>query len=221
MKGNIYFISGLGADHRLFERQVKAGIPLIILPWKIPFQHESIQSYAKRMTEEIPPSSVPVILGGVSFGGMIAIEMSKHIKVEKVILISSIKTSKELPLHIRCWKYFPIYQLLGGNFIKRTGFLIRYLFGKMNEEEIKLFLDMVKDANPVFIKWAVHQITTWQNTNYPSNTIHIHGTSDFIFPMHNLQGPLIKIAGGTHIMITTLSEKINPILEKEISKGKA
>jgi hypothetical protein len=132
---NVYFISGLGADHRLFEKQIQAGINLNILPWKIPFKNETLQSYAKRMSEEIKDKN-KFIIGGVSLGGIVAIEISKILKPEKVILISSVKSSKEIPFYIRMLKYFPIYKILPGRLIKKQGMLLSFIFGKMDKENL-------------------------------------------------------------------------------------
>jgi alpha/beta superfamily hydrolase len=48
-----------------------------------------------RLSEQI--IEVNPILVGVSFGGMIAVEVAKLIETEKVILISSAKTKHEIP----------------------------------------------------------------------------------------------------------------------------
>ena len=215
MTPKVYFISGLGADHRLFIKQIEAGIPLTVIPWKIPYLNESLTSYVNRMAEEIPVSKEPVILGGVSFGGIIAVELSKVVKAEKIILVSSIKTSEELPVHIRLWKYFPMYKLLPGTLFKKAGYWARMVFGTMNKEESAIFSRMVSDANPVFIKWAIHQVVNWENKVYPSNTVHIHGTRDLIFPFLKLKPPVIPVQKGTHIMIITSADEVNMILKKE------
>jgi esterase/lipase len=45
----------------------------------------------------------PLLLG-VSFGGVLVQEMAKHIEVEKVIIVSSVKNSNELPLPMKMAK---------------------------------------------------------------------------------------------------------------------
>ena len=214
----IYFISGLGADHRLFKKQIQANIPIIVLPWLIPEKNESIEIYAERMTHQIPPNRDPVILGGVSFGGIIAIEMSRHIPTEKIIILSSVKTSSEIPIHIKTWKYFPIYKILGGNFLKKAGILFRYFFGTMPLEEKATFLQMVKDSDSYFVEWAADKICHWKNKDTPANLTHIHGSSDLIFPISKIKKPFIEIPKGTHLMVLTSSEKVNALLKAELSE---
>jgi hypothetical protein len=215
----VYFISGLGADHRLYEKQIAAGLPIKVIDWKIPFPNESIEGYAKRMADEISPTNQCIFIGGVSFGGIMAIEMHKHISNAKIIIISSIKSSIEIPLHIKMWKYFPIYKILSGTLIKKAGILAKFIFGSMEKEDVKVFTTMVSEADPVFIKWAMHQIVNWKNKKYPDNILHIHGSKDLIFPIIYLKKPFTKIMAGTHIMIRTQSDEINFLLTEEINKG--
>jgi hypothetical protein len=219
MDTQLYFISGLGADHRLFENQIASNIPITVIDWKRPLVNEQIEDYAKRMVAEIPNNNKSIIIGGVSFGGMMAIEMQKFLPDARVIIISSIKSYKELPPHIKIWRYIPIYKLLSGNFIKRAGITCKFIFGSMNKGDVELFSKMVSDADPVFIKWAIHQIVNWKNKKFPKNIIHLHGSRDLIFPILFLKKPFISFRGGDHLMIKTKSEEINYFLHNGIIKG--
>lgn len=212
----IYLISGLGADHRLFKNQELEGIPVKVLPWIDPHRHESLESYAQRMCSYLPSDTRDVVLGGVSFGGIMAIEMSKQIPLEKIILISSIKTSDELPWRIKFWKYLPVYRLVSTANIGRAGLLSRWLFGIMTHGETQLFSEMVKATSPRFMKWAIDKIVHWNNSFIPPATVQIHGTRDLIFPLYNVKGPVMKIEGGTHIMVLSRAGEINTILKKEL-----
>lgn len=83
---DIYLFSGLGADQRVFQ---SINIPLynlIYIQWIEPNINESMESYAERLLTQI--KSLNTIFLGVSFGGIMAIEVAKLIEVEKVILIS-------------------------------------------------------------------------------------------------------------------------------------
>jgi pimeloyl-ACP methyl ester carboxylesterase len=209
-----YFISGLGADERLFKKQLEAGLPIIPIPWKIPFKDESIESYAQRIAKEIPEGE-SVILGGVSFGGIVAVEMSKYVQVEKLILISSIKSYKELPWTIKIWKYMPVYKLTTAWIIQKLGLTARFIFGNMDKQEKELFSDMFMHTTPAFIKWSIPQIINWKNEYQEKNFIHIHGTADLIFPIGLINEPVIKIKGGSHVMVFT-NRRINEILKEEL-----
>jgi pimeloyl-ACP methyl ester carboxylesterase len=94
---DIYFVSGLGADERVFRLLKFEGYQPVHLHWVAPQAGESIADYAQRLSTQIK-SDCPIIIG-LSFGGMIAVEIGKHISVEKVILISSVKTTSEIPFY--------------------------------------------------------------------------------------------------------------------------
>lgn len=62
----------LGADRRLFEPQSLAFPDLLVPPWIVPEKHEKLPDYAARLAKTIAPGRRPLILGGSSFGGMVA-----------------------------------------------------------------------------------------------------------------------------------------------------
>ena len=104
-KKHIYFMPGLGANSKIFEyiSLPKDQFEMHLLEWKIPVsEEESIEDYAKRMTGEIKHEN-PVLLG-VSFGGVLVQEIAKIITVEKIILVSSIKSHHELPNRLKLLK---------------------------------------------------------------------------------------------------------------------
>ncbi|MFN6944946.1 MAG: alpha/beta hydrolase [Cytophagaceae bacterium] len=209
----IYFIPGLATDQRLFIRQQQAGFALEVLTWIQPEQNESIETYAYRMAERIQEKAP--ILAGVSFGGIMAIEIAKHIKDGRVILISSVKTKTEIPF------YFKLARFLGAGklptwFYSQAGLwakLIRPMFGKMNSEEKQLFFSMIKDADPYLVKWSVQKVLNWNNTHTSDKLSHIHGSSDLIFPIQKISDP-ISISGGGHFMILQKSNEVNEALQK-------
>src|SRR5436190_22473098 len=91
----IYFISGLGADKRVFSFLDLSFCEPIFIDWITPLKKESLESYALRLRQSIPEPE-PIIIG-ISFGGMLATEMAKADNRIKSIIIASNKTSDELP----------------------------------------------------------------------------------------------------------------------------
>ena len=59
----------------------------------------------------------PVLIG-VSFGGVLVQEMAKHIDCKKIIIISSVKSNRELPKHMRLAKLTNAHKLLPTKWIK-------------------------------------------------------------------------------------------------------
>lgn len=91
----IYCLSGLGADERVFAKLQLHCIELVHLQW-LPFEKEdTLTSYALKMGNLIAEDA-PVIMG-LSFGGMLAAEMTRHLNPKMVIVVSSAKSAEELP----------------------------------------------------------------------------------------------------------------------------
>ena len=207
---HIYVISGFGADERVFEKLDFGKNDIHFIPWKIPRPKETIASYAKRMQEEIVHPN-PVLLG-LSFGGMMTIEITKVIPVEKIILISSIKTRNELPLYMRLAGKAHLNKLLP---LRPYAFLEpieNYNLGVETREEKALLREYRKKLNPQYTTWAIDQILNWKNEWQPKEIIHIHGDRDRIFPLRYVS-PDYVIPGGGHFMVMNRSDKVNEILK--------
>jgi len=92
---NIHCISGLGADERIFKHLHIKNCRLKHLKWEAFEEQETMESYARKMAMQIKEPN-PLILG-LSFGGMLATEITKQQKTTKTFLISSAKSKNELP----------------------------------------------------------------------------------------------------------------------------
>jgi hypothetical protein len=85
-------MSGMGADARVFSKQIEA-LPQITVPeWIDPLPKESLASYSKRLAKAIDPGR-PCYIGGASFGGFIALEMIQHLDVKACFLIGGLSAS--------------------------------------------------------------------------------------------------------------------------------
>lgn len=205
----IYIFSGLGVDKRVFDRIDFSGMNITFVDWIAPNSDESIQEYAGRISERIT-SSNPVLIG-LSFGGMIAVEISKLIPTEKIILIASAKTRHELPkLYINI-SQTNLHQIAPAALLKLHHPLADWFFGITAKEDRILLKNILKDTDPKFLKWAIHQIVSWKNEHTPENVIHIHGDADRIIPIKNVRADYI-ISDGGHFMTVTHADEIGRIL---------
>ena len=101
----------MGADQRLFDAQ-KAVFPnLIAAPWISLQPRDTLASYARRMAAALDPGG-PCFVGGCSFGGMVAQEMTWHLDARACFLISSVRGPDEFPLRVRVLR--PLAWLLPG-----------------------------------------------------------------------------------------------------------
>src|SRR6185503_15333814 len=92
----LILLPGLGADQTLFEPQRGALPPFEVPPWLSPQPAESLAAFGERMAAACGPPD-PTVIGGVSFGGMVAIEMARHLRPRAVVLIASCTTGAALP----------------------------------------------------------------------------------------------------------------------------
>jgi len=212
---NIYCISGLGADHRAFERLKIQDCKLQHLEWMPPGLNETLSSYAQRMLGQIKEDK-PIILG-LSFGGMIAIEMAKHTAVQKLILISTVKRYTEIPRWMRIAGTLKLHKLIPIRSNRLTEKADDRRMGIVTVEEKKFVDHYRKQADPQYVDWAVDQILNWQNTWVPANAFQIHGEDDRMFPIKNIRHPNYVIKNGTHIMILNKSKEIAACIEEILS----
>ncbi|MCC0176530.1 alpha/beta hydrolase [Waterburya agarophytonicola K14] len=209
---DIYCVSGLGADERVFQKLKLEGYQPIHIRWVEPENGETINNYARRLTEQISSNS-PILIG-LSFGGIIAIEIAKQIDTKKVILISSTKNQKEVPFYFQIFRWLPIYRLIPAKIILWFGQLLAaWFFSLETLAERKLFRAILYDTNAKFVKWAIHQVVTWRNELIPKNLYHIHGESDRIFPYKFVREDF-NVKKGGHFMIMNQAEYISNLIQK-------
>lgn len=114
---NVYILSGLGADERVFRYLDFKDLDVAFVKWIKPLANETITRYTQRISEQIKCKN-PVLIG-LSFGGIIATELAKIIPVKQLILISSLKTRTEIPFIYRLAGQLRLHQLIPYSFLKK------------------------------------------------------------------------------------------------------
>jgi pimeloyl-ACP methyl ester carboxylesterase len=215
-----YFISGLGVDERAFQRiHLPPQFETRHIKWIEPLRKESLPGYVKRLAEQIDTTNDFVLIG-LSFGGMIAIEISKILSPRKVILVSSITRRKYLARLFRIAGFFRLNRLIPGRLIKNPNWLIYRLFGVSKPRDKELLREILKDTSPQYISWAIHQILTWKNKFTPPQLFHIHGEKDHLLPARGFQ-PNKMVAGAGHLMVYTHAGEVNRFLEEMLDTVKS
>ena len=209
----MYLIPGQGSDGRLFKNINIEQYKTQEIEYIVPGKKETMASYAKRLSAQIDTTKRYSIIG-VSLGGMLAIEMSKTMRPEEVILIASAKTKNEIPRLYKFFNKFPVHRLLGGKFYKFWTIILQPLYEPMAKADQKLWRNMMRQKDPKFMKRAVRCIIEWENENYEGvKLLHIHGAKDKTLPIKNIHEPVI-IEKGTHVMTLTNGKEISEIINK-------
>lgn len=214
MTKKLYIFSGLGADERVFKRLDFPGCSVTFIKWITPLKEESIEAYTARLLQQVNTPK-PLLLG-LSFGGMIAVEAVKQIATEKVIVIASAKTKKEIPFYYRFAGAARLHKMVPASWFKRSNSITNWFFGAHAVAEKKLLKQILQDTDPVFLTWAIDKIVRWSNQTPIQNLFHLHGTSDRILPLRFVNCDATVKHGG-HFMTLNKVEEINRILQQQLT----
>lgn len=207
-----YFISGLGADKKAFYKlQLPAGYEPVYLDWIFPLPKETLVDYAKRFSLLINEKE-KFILVGLSFGGMLACEIARIKAPEKLILISSVAVSDELPWYFKKAGAIRLQKIIPAGFYKTATLLNHFMGSKVKEEKI-MVLSFVRKTDSTFIQWAINAILKWKYNQRFTNLIHIHGNRDRLLPVKYTNADYV-IKGGRHLMVWNKAAEINKILQQ-------
>ena len=214
-KTHIYFVPGLAAGKEIFEN---ISLPtneyeVHIIEWLIPSKKESIVVYAERMAAEVKEQNSVLI--GVSFGGVVAQEMSEFLNLKKLIIISSVKSKSELPRKMKFFKTVPAYRLIPPSFLENTKNMVKYGLGIKSKTKLETYQKYLSVKNTQYLKWAIKHMVGWDRTEEIKNVIHIHGDKDPVFPVEKIKNCII-VPGGTHIMLIVKFKWLNDNLPKII-----
>jgi len=209
----VYIFSGLGADERVFQYLDLSGYQTTFIRWEVPGKNESIEAYASRLLPQIS-HPMPTLIG-LSFGGLMAVEIAKQIKTKQIILLASVKTKKEIPLLYRLGGKIRLHKLLPTHLLKEENKFSKMVFSNASESDRVLMKSIFAGTNPKFLKWAIHQVVNWKNLTELENVKHIHGTKDRILPFRKVNCQFeIKEAG--HLLTLRNAEEISEILKSII-----
>ena len=207
----LYGISGLGADKRVFE-YLDLDCKLIPIEWIEPLKNETIKSYSIRISKSINREEDFGIMG-VSFGGLVAVEISKRLNPKLTILVSSAETRLELRLIYRIIGKTKLLKLIPQFLFDPPRIIADWIFGAVNK---KLLNQILNDTDLYFAKWAVNQLTNWSNIEKLSNPVlKIGGTHDKLITPNKNQRLIEK---GVHFMIVDRADEISQIINEIIRK---
>ncbi len=175
----------IGTDGRIFDC-LRPSFPELMTPTLIPPErYESLADYAARLANQLPIVG-PCWLGGLSFGGMLALEVSRHVNAKAVCLLASIRNSEELSPG---WKAL---RPLVGWLPRRADLVARSLARVVNSTSLwaipQRFHPLVRHLSQIeepHLPWALRAIGSWKPAPFPENLpiFHLHGDRDPILPI--------------------------------------
>lgn len=193
----IVLLSGMAADARLFEPQLAAFPTLRVQPWIEPLPEESLREYAARLAPLANPGQ-PCIVGGASFGGVVALELAQHLPALACILIGSVRTPSGLPWQWRLLRRFACFGPAGLRRLAAWGaFLGSHLLSRGTVRR----LQRLSQPEAAFVRWATCAVVRWRPSTAAQRVrvFHIHGSADRILPVE-LNRPDVIVPGGGHAL---------------------
>lgn len=211
---DVYFISGLGADLRLFQYLSLADVRPHFIRWITPEKNESWEHYAQRLTTQIKTPD-PILIG-MSMGGMMAVEIAKILPVRKVILISSAKTAREIPPYFKLLRILKGHEWISYRLLTWLGLTFGgWLFGTTCKADKQLLSEIIHDTDETFFRWAWQRVVTWKNKTVPAGLLHLHGSGDHMLPLQFIKADII-IRNGTHLMVVNRADEISGHLRRAL-----
>ncbi|WP_298511336.1 alpha/beta fold hydrolase [uncultured Kordia sp.] len=213
----LILIPGLGYDDRIFHNLNLTEYTIEYLNWIEPLKNEHIHDYSQRLFATIPKTSEKTILIGHSLGGVVSQEIASTQSIEKIILISSIISRKEIPLSFKIAKPLRLDLFFTKGICTKS---IKF-WGKshgFNAETTQLFKSMIGKQTNSYLQWALRALSSWSAPKVPATTkiIRIHGTNDKTLPYKLVSKPDFIIEKGSHICVINEAEKIAEFIKNNI-----
>jgi pimeloyl-ACP methyl ester carboxylesterase len=217
----LILFSGLGADDGIFVAQ-KLAFPQLVVPrWPVPESGDTLHSYAARIAAEIRPTA-PCIVGGASFGGIVALHVACHLDALAVVLIGSVRRPDELPGRVRVARCLrPIVPLLPVSLLQMLAAPFASSSANRMMPHIAALARQFRRSNPAVVRWSIARILDWCSPPVVScPVVHVHGSRDFVLPVRCTHPDTI-VAGGGHVLSATHPREVNAFLGSVMTQVQA
>ena len=212
MNNHFYLLSGLGADERVFSR-INFPENHTYLPWIENESDESLHSYAARMAAKIEHPN-PILIG-LSFGGIVAQEITAVIPIKELILISTIRTVKEKPRYFSLVAKLGLVNYMPDFLLAKPNIFIAYAFSLTAKKDKEVLQSCFDNTTTMHMRWAMSQIVNWTGVTSNTPTFQIHSRQDRIFRRgKNLADAYIN---GCHFAVYTNASELNEILSNKLN----
>ena len=193
----IILLSGMAADERLFAAQAAAFPNLRVQPWAPARPGESLREYAARLAPMVDPGR-PCLVGGASFGGVVALEVAAHLDALGCILIGSIRSPAGLPWR---WRLLRPIAALGPDALRVLAAMAARMGRPILTAGAVRRLQRLSRPEATFVRWAMGAVVQWRPSGAARRVrvFHIHGESDRVLPV-TLGQPDVVVPGGSHAL---------------------
>jgi pimeloyl-ACP methyl ester carboxylesterase len=217
----LVMLPGMGCDGRLFypQRRGLRAVGRIEVPrWLPASKGETFADYARRMAELVDTGE-PFYLGGISMGGMVALEMARHLRPKAVLLIGASRSGagvvdvlhgveRDLSPFVRPWMI---------DWCKPLSPLI---VAGLPQDLKDFMVNMFEDTDAKLIRWGCSAIVHWPGPppGEPRTRVYeIHGERDWLLPVEKTF-PDHVVRGGGHLINLTHAEEVNAWIKARVEE---
>jgi hypothetical protein len=180
MAYKVFLITGFALDIRAFGALNLPSESFQLVDF-IPIEpHDTLETYALRLGRSIAFSPQDMI-GGISLGGMLALEIAKAQGARKIVLIASCRHPSSIRRRFLSFAF--IAPLLPPQLIRRGyALIIPWLKRKklLSGNSESLFYSMLAQFSPELMRKMPKLIQNWKGCNPNIPIAHIHGKGDWL-----------------------------------------
>ena len=211
MSARILLLTGMTPDKRVFDRMLPLLRSAVIVDWIEPMRHESIRDYASRLGQCMTKDDSTVVCG-VSFGGIVALELASCIHARACVLISSVRSPKELPPRFRAFRVLnPLTAELG---MQMIGAMSSY-WPRPLRTAVTWRLMKLSGLSGAWHRWATAAVLNWDPCSQENAipVFQIHGDRDKTFPIRYIDADYV-VRGGGHVLPLTHGPEVAEIVSQ-------
>ena len=214
----LILFSGLGADDAVFVPQRLAFPQLIVPTWPIPDTNDTLDSYSKRIAADLAIHG-PCVVGGASFGGIVALHVARHLNPLAVLLIGSARDPAELPGIVRLARRVrPLIRRLPVSLLQLLAAPMASKMAARWSQHLAGLARQFRRSDPRVVIWSIEQLCEWRTIPpAPYPIFRIHGARDFVISPRRTRTDE-RITGGGHVISLTHAKEVNTFIDATLKR---
>lgn len=206
---------GMGVDGRMYDGLRRRLGPIVVPPWLPATPGESLDRYAQRYADAGLVKDGDIV-GGSSFGGMVAQALAAHVRPKAIVLMGSCRATNALPTVAltlaRLARLMPARAFSSPAAV----WALTFKLGIRRSPLRHRFIAMAGAVDPRHLRWACTAIASWRGAGHISCPVHqIHGQRDRVIPALG-SGAQTLIPDAGHVPALThpdaIADWLQPIL---------
>ncbi len=216
MRPQMLLMPGLGGDHRIGVHQKPLPVDLIAvdyIPW---LEDETLPQYAERFYRYLVESGtinpeLPLMLSGMSLGGAMAQEMSRHCNPFAIILLGSFRSWHDIRPVIS-WFGRTIVPHLPMSFYRASSplvYAVMRIFSGLPKKDVELGVAMYRALDKRSFSRQFECLSRWEGCEVHTPMLRIHGAGDPLVPLRRTRGVDVIVQDAKHLVAIAKPDVVN------------